>query len=183
METQSLWDQPPGPPAWVRDLDALVRPTLVAEPPVDVQSAILAAVLQATAGPVLPLPAPAYQLPMPGLPMPGLPMPGVPTSEMPVPAGSSLSGPVSLAAYLLLAAVLVAYAATLSWLSAAVGDGGWLSTLATQLLAVSNVVVGRPMVNEPLELLWQLLQQAPWLLLLPLAWPLWERDRASSSAV
>ncbi|MFN8633799.1 MAG: hypothetical protein U0893_08100 [Chloroflexota bacterium] len=179
LRDQSLWDQPPGPPAWEHDLDAMLRPSLVVEPSTDVQAAILAAILQATAVPVLPLPAPAYQLPVPGVSMPGMPWPGTPATES---AGLGMSGPVTMMSYLLLAAVLVAYAAALSWLNAAVGDGSWLSTLAAQLLAVSSVVVGRPLVYEPLTLLWQLLQQAPWLLLLPLAWPLWERDRASSSA-
>ena len=54
--------------------------------------------------------------------------------------------------------------------------------MMNQLLAVSELVVGRPDTAEPLALAWLLLQHAPWLALLPLGWLLWERDRAAASA-
>jgi hypothetical protein len=161
MDHRQLWETP-GPPAWERDLDALVRPSLVLDPPPDVQQAILAAVMHAAA----PAPVPTPVL----TPMPA-PAP---------PFSGAAARPIPLAAYFLLAAVLVAYVATLSWLQSMVGGGGWLPVLMSQLLAVSERVVGRPETTEPLALLWLLLQYAPWLALLPLGWLLWERDRAAA---
>jgi len=146
-----------GRPAWERDLDALVRPSLVIEPPADIQRSILAAVLQATA----PVQAPVVATPI---------------------AATAGDRPIPLAAYLLLAAVLVAYVAALSWLQGVFGGAGWLPTLLTQLLAVSELVVGRLPSGEPLTLIWLLFQRAPWLALLPLGWLLWERDRAAARA-
>jgi hypothetical protein len=146
-------------PIWERDLDALVRPSLVVDPPADVQRMILAAVLQAAA-------APAH-------------VPIVAVAPIPVSAGAR---PVPLAAYLLLAAVLVAYVAAVSWLQGLFGGAGWLPTLLTQLLAVSELVVGRPTIGEPMSLAWLVLQRAPWIALLPLGWLLWERDRAAARA-
>jgi hypothetical protein len=143
-------------PSWERDLDVLVRPSLVVDPPADLQRSILAAVLQATAARPLATTAPLQT--------------------------SSAARPIPLAAYLLLAAVLLAYVAAVSWLQALVGGAGWLPTLVSQLLAVSELVVGRPALGEPLSLAWSLLQRAPWIALLPLAWLLWERDRAAASA-
>ena len=148
-------------PAWERDLDALVRPSLVVDPPADVQRAILAAVLQAAAPAQLPMRAPAVATPIPAA------------------AGAR---PIPLAAYLLLAAVFVAYVAALSWLQGLVGGAGWLPTLMSQLLAVSELVVGRLPSGEPVALIWLLFQRAPWLALLPLGWLLWERDRAAARA-
>lgn len=148
-------------PAWERDLDALVRPSLVLDPPAHVQQAILAAVLQAAAPAQVPIRAPAMAAPIPAT------------------AGAR---PVPLAAYLLLAAVLVAYVAALSWLQELSGGAGWLPTLMAQLLAVSELVVGRLPSGEPLTLVWLLLQRAPWLVLLPVGWLLWERDRAAARA-
>jgi hypothetical protein len=156
MDDRQLWDLE-GRPAWERDLDALVRPALVVDPPADVQRSILAAVLQATAAPV--------------------PTPILAADPIPVPSGA---GAVPLAAYVLLAAVLVAYVAALSWFQGMVGGGGWLSPLMTQLLAVSELVVGRPSSAEPLALAWTMLERAPWIALLPLGWLLWERDRAAA---
>jgi len=153
MDHRQLWE-PNDRPAWERDLDALVRPSLVMDPPADVQQAILAAVLQAAA-PVR-----------------------TPIAATPVPAAR----PIPLAAYLLLAAVLVAYVAAVSWFQGLVGGTGWLPVLMNQLVAVSDLVVGRPETAEPLALAWLLLQRAPWLALLPLGWLLWERDRAAASA-
>ena len=144
-------------PRWERDLDALVRPTLVVDPPADVQRSILRAVLQAT--------VPAQ----------------TPVLAMPPPATTGARS-VPLAAYLLLAALLVAYAAALSWLEGLFGGTVWLPTLVNQLLAVSELVFGRPPSGEPLTLVWLLVQRAPWLALLPLAWLLWERDRAAAGA-
>ena len=144
-------------PRWERDLDALVRPTLVVDPPAEVQRSILAAVLQAT------VPAQTPVLAMP-------------------PSATTVARSVPLAAYLLLAALLVAYVAALSWLEALFGGTVWLPTLINQLLAVSELVIGRPPSGEPLTLVWLLVQRAPWLALLPLAWLLWERDRASAPA-
>lgn len=140
-------------PAWERDLDALVQPVLVTEPPPEVQRSILAAVLQATAMPVA-----AFQ---------------------PVPVAAA-ARPIPLVAYLMLAAVVVAYAAAISWLNGFVSGAGWISVLMTQLLAVSELVVGRPAVGEPLSVVWLLVQRAPWIALLPVAWWLWERDRAAA---
>ena len=141
-------------PVWERDLDALVRPSLVVDPPADLQRSILAAVLQATATPARA------------------------TAVTAIPA--SAAQPLPLVAYLLLAAVLLAYFAAISWLQGFVGGASWLPTLVTQLLAVSELVVGRPALGEPLSLAWQLLQRAPWIALLPLGWLLWERDRAAT---
>jgi len=146
-------------PGWERDLDALVRPVLVVDPPDDVQQSILAAVLRATAVPVA---APV--------------MVAAPTQA------TAAAGPVPLAAYVLLAAVLVVYVAALSWLQGFFGGGGWLPTLVAQLVAVSELVVGRPTSSEPLSLLWTMVQRAPWIVLLPLGWLLWERDRAAARA-
>ena len=157
MDDRQLWE-PNDQPAWERDLDALVRPALVVDPPPDVRQAILAAVLQAAAPSGSRLP--------------------VPTVATPIPAAR----PIPLAAYLLLAAVLVAYVAALSWLQGLFGGAGWLPALLNQLLAVSDLVVGRPETTEPFALLWLLFQRAPWLALLPLGWLLWERDRAAARA-
>lgn len=154
MEDRQLW--PDGQPTWERDLDALVRPSFMIDPPADVQRSILAAVLQAA--------SPAQ----------------VPAVAAPIPA--AVARPIPLTAYLLLAAVLVAYVAALSWLQSLLGGAGWLSTLLNQLLAVSELVVGRPTSVEPQALFQLLVQHAPWLALLPLAWLLWERDRAAARA-
>jgi hypothetical protein len=164
MDRRQLWESDDRP-AWERDLDALVRPSLVTDPPPAVQQAILAAVLQAAA----PAPVPTPVL----TPLPVL------TPPVPDAAGAR---PIPLAAYLLLAAVLVAYVAAVSWLQGLVGGTGWLPAMLNQLLTVSELVVGRPETTEPMALAWLLLQRAPWLALLPLGWLLWERDRAAASA-
>ena len=155
MSPSALWDD--APPPWEHDLDALLRPSFIVAPPPEAQQAILAAVLQATAQRPMVMPA-AEPLP-------------VETSSRPVP----------LVAYLLLAAVLVAYAAALSWAQSIVDTGTWLPTLTAQILAASESVLGPLPLNEPLTLTWIVLQRAPWLALLPLAVLLWERDRASSA--
>jgi hypothetical protein len=177
MDTRSLWE-PGQPPLWEADLDALVRPSLVTAPPDHVQQAILAAVLQATAMPaavpVLPSPLPWY----PG-PASAVPTPAIHPGAMPEPVEAR---PIPLAAYALLAAVLVAYVAAISWLNGVIGESGWVTTLVAQLLSVADLLVGRPASDRPLALAWQIVQQAPWLVLLPLAWALWERDRASTPA-
>ena len=160
MDDRQLWDRG-NSPAWERDLDALVRPSLLIEPPADVQASILAAVMQAAAPALPPVQAPVYAAPSPAT------------------AGARS---IPLAAYLLLAAVLVAYVATVSWLEGLFGGTGWLPTLMTQLLAASELVFGRLPSNEPAALIWLLIQRAPWLALLPLAWLLWERDRAAAPA-
>jgi hypothetical protein len=160
----SLWaGLPGGAPAWERDLDALVSPVLLTEPPAAVQQAIMAAVLAAAA----PVPAAAAA--------PAMPAYAPAQVAQPAPAR-----PLPMAAYVLVAAVLFAYFAAMSWVHGAFGGGAWLATLFSQLLAVTELVVGRPSVNEPLSLAWLLLQRAPWLLLLPIGWLLWERDRASA---
>ena len=165
----SLWaGLPDGPPAWERDLDALVSPALLTEPPAAVQQAILAAVLAAAA----PMPA-RVAVAVPATPAYAPARMAPPASPRPLP----------LAAYLLVAAVLVAYVTAMSWVQGAFGGGAWLSTLFAQLLAVSELVVGRPAVGEPLTVAWLALQRAPWLLLLPIGWLLWERDRASARVV
>ena len=148
-----LW--PDEQPAWERDLDAMVRPSFTIDPPADVQQSILAAVLQAA--------APAR----------------VAVAAAPIPTAAQ---PIPLAAYLLLAAVLVTYVGALSWIQSLLGGAGWLPTLFNQLLAVSELVVGRPASVEPLALIQLLVQHAWWLALLPLAWLLWERDRAAARA-
>ena len=104
MDDRQLWE-PNDQPAWERDLDALVRPSLVMDPPADVQQAILAAVLQAAA------PAPCRCADAAG------------AGADPEAADAR---PIPLAAYLLLAAVLVAYVATLSWLQGLFGGTAWL---------------------------------------------------------
>jgi hypothetical protein len=160
MDDRQLWDLG-DPPAWERDLDALVRPSLLVDPPAHVQASILAAVLQVTAPAPWPIP--------------------VPVASTPIPAATD-ARPIPLAAYLLLAAVLVAYVAALSWLEGLFGGSGWLPTLLNQLLAASELVFGRLPSNDPSAMLWLLVQRAPWLALLPLAWLLWERDRAAAPA-
>ena len=139
-------------------------------PPPDVQQAILAAVLQA-----------AVEMPRPVLvAVAATPRPvAVAARPMPLPDVTSERG-ISLTAYLLLAGVLVAYLAALSWAQGMFG-GGWLPTLAAQLLNASEAVIGPLSVSEPLTLTWALFERAPWIALLPLAWLLWERDRASAS--
>jgi len=97
-----------------------------------------------------------------------------------VSAATAPARPLPLAAYLLVAAVLVAYVAAMSWVQGAFGGGAWLSTLVAQLVAVGELLVGRPVAGEPLAVAWLVIQRAPWLVLLPVAWLLWERDRASA---
>jgi hypothetical protein len=184
MDTRALWE-PDRPPSWEADFDALLKPSLVTAPPDHVQQAILAAVLQATAMPVvlptaMPVAVPVAPSPLPWYPAPAgaQPTPMMPPGYAPEPAEVR---PIPLAAYALLAAVLVTYVAAISWLNGIIGGGGWLTTLVAQLLAVADLLVGRPSRDEPLALAWQIVQQAPWLVLLPLGWALWERDRASSS--
>jgi hypothetical protein len=155
LSQSPLWDDVP--PPWEQDLDALLRPSFIVAPPPDAQQAILAAVLQAAAQ--TPISMPAAQ-----------------------PASAETIGrPVPLVAYVLLAAVLVAYAAALSWAQSIVDAGTWLPTLTAQIVAASESVLGPLPLNEPLTLTWIVLQRAPWLALLPLAVLLWERDRASSA--
>ncbi|MCC7370832.1 MAG: hypothetical protein IT306_20605 [Chloroflexi bacterium] len=152
VQEREPWEREP----WVRELDALVRPALLAEPPPAVQQSILAAVLLAAAAQPTPVPVAAPQ----PADVPGRPLP--------------------LLAYLLLAAVLVAYVAGVSWLQGLFGNVTWLSILAGQLLTISDLVFGRPDTGEPLTLAWQLFVRAPWLALLPVAWLLWDRDRATA---
>ena len=133
-------------------LDDLLRPALLVEPPARVQQAILAAVLRAA--------------------------PPTPPPLVLAAATRSIS-PMS---YLLLGAVLLAYAGVLSWLQSVIGETGWLTTLFWQLTLVFDLVVGQTLAAEPLTLAWTLVQAAPWLLLLPLAWFLWDRDRAAIKA-
>lgn len=140
--------------AWVQELDALVGPSLVVEPPADVQRSILAAVLLAAS----PQPAP--------VPIPVISEPNV--RSLP------------LAAYVLLAGILVMYIAGLSWFQGAFGNVTWVAILGQQLLAGTEQVVGRPPATEPLALVWQLFARAPWLILLPVGWLLWDRDRVTA---
>ena len=142
------WESEP----WVRELDDLVRPSLLMAPPTDVQHAILAAVLLAAS------PQPV---------------------AIPIPAAES-ARPVPLTAYVLLAGVLVAYVAGVSWLEDAFGNVTWVSILFQQLLAATEQTVGRPAAAEPLTLAWQLFLRAPWIALLPVGWLLWDHDRASA---
>lgn len=159
MHERHTWDRHAEPlEPRERELDALVRPSLVVDPPADVQASILAAVLLAAAPPQ------------------PVPMPAVVASPQSTEAGR----PVPLVAYLLLAGVIVAYLAGVSWLQGMSGNVTWLTILAQQLLAVSELVVGRPSTSEPLALVWSVFVRAPWLALLPVAWLLWERDRTSS---
>jgi hypothetical protein len=151
----ALWDD--APPPWEHDLDALLRPSFIVAPPPEAQQVILAAVLQAAAQ-----------------------MPISTAAAEPLPVETS-SRPVPLVAYLLLAAVLVAYAAALSWAQSVFDAGTWLPTLTAQILTATESVLGPLPLNEPLTLTWIVLQRAPWLALLPLAVLLWERDRASSA--
>lgn len=139
---------------WVHELDALVRPSLMMAPPADVQRSILAAVLlAATPQPV----------------------------AVPIPVAES-TRPIPLAAYVLLAGVLVAYVAGISWLEGIFGNVTWVSILFQQLLAAAEQTVGRPSATEPFTLAWQLFLQVPWIALLPVGWFLWDRDRATSPA-
>jgi hypothetical protein len=155
MDHQPTLDEQP---TWERQLDALVRPSFVVAPPPDVQRSILAAVLQAAAE---------------------APRPVVGITPVVVPS-DTLGRPISLAAYLLLAVVLSAYVAALAWLQGLLGGAGWLPTLISRLLVASEVVFGPLPAGDPMALTWLVLQAAPGLVLLPLAWLLWERDRAAS---
>jgi len=145
-------------------LDALLRSALVVEPPPEVQRTILAAVLQAAELPAA-MPVAARQV-----------------AEGRPPAPAAAVSTISPLAYLLLGAVLLAYVGLVSWLQGALGDAGWLSTLARQLAVAADLLIGQPLAREPGAIVILVLQAAPWLLLLPLAWLLWERDRASASA-
>jgi hypothetical protein len=142
------WEREP----WVRELDDLVRSSLVMAPPAQVQQSILAAVLLAA--------APQHVV-------------------MPIPIAEPVR-PVPLAAYVLLAVVLVAYVASVSWLEGLFGNVTWVSILFRQLLAATEQTVGRPAATEPFTLAWRLVLQAPWIALLPVGWLLWDRDRASA---
>ena len=156
-ETAAAWKREPWESEpWVGELDALVRPTFLVEPPADMQRSVLAAVLLA----VTPQPAPVRV---------------AVTAE---PAGR----PIPLAAYVLLAGVLVMYVAGLSWLQGMFGNVTWVAILGQQLLAVAEQVFGRPSTAEPLALVWQLILRAPWLILLPVGWLLWDRDRTVAPA-
>jgi hypothetical protein len=145
-------------------LDALLRPALLIEPPAAVQQSILAAVLRAAQSPLV-----------------------VPLATIPANAARSIASPVpartiSPLAYLLLGAVLLAYAGLLSWIHGFVGGTDWISPMVRQLLVVLDLLGGQSLSAEPLALAGLLIQVAPWLLLLPLAWLLWDRDRTSVRA-
>jgi hypothetical protein len=164
---QALWDTPP---VWEQELDRLARPALFMAPPPDVQQAILAAVLQAAVAMPRTVVVAAAATPQPV---------AVVAGPTPLP-DSTPERAMSLTAYLLLAGVLVAYLAALSWVQGLLG-GGWLPTLAVQLLNASDAIIGPLPISEPLTLTWALFERAPWIALLPLAWLLWERDRASAA--
>jgi hypothetical protein len=159
MRQDDAWMQQP----WVHELDEFVRPSLVVEPSVEMQQSIMMAVLLATAQQPAAVP---------------MPVPFAVPTYAPEPAASPRGVP--LVAYVLLAAVLVAYVATISWLEGMFGNVTWVSILVQQLFAASEQAVGRPSAAEPFNLVWQLFVQAPWIALLPLAWWLWDRDRSSS---
>jgi hypothetical protein len=145
-------------------LDELLRPAFVVEPPSAVQQSILAAVLLAAESPVT-VPVATRQASQ-----------SYP-SVAPLPART-----VSPLAYLLLAAVLLAYAGLLSWIHGFIGGTDWVNTMVRQVLVAADLVAGQPLSTEPFALAGLLLQAAPWLLLLPLAWLLWDRDHASAGA-
>ena len=151
MDPDDAWEREP----WVRELDHMVRPALVTEPSRDVQASILAAVLLATA------------------PQPS----AVPVA---VPVSTESARPIPLMAYVLLAGVLVAYVAAVSWLEGFFGNVTWVSILVQQLVAVTEQTFGRPSAAEPMTLVWELFMRAPWVALLPVAWLLWDRDRSSA---
>jgi hypothetical protein len=104
-------------------------------------------------------------------------------SAAPIPAAVPIAArPISPMAYLMLAAVLLAYAGIVSWVHGMLGGAAWLTTLVRQLAVAADVLVGQPLGAEPLTLAWTLVQAAPWLLLLPLALFLWDRDRGAARA-
>jgi hypothetical protein len=145
-------------------LDDLLRPVFVVEPPARVQQNILSAVLMA----VEPTVVVASAAPWRSEPRPiAVPIPGQTISPV---------------AYLLLGAVLLAYAGLVSWIHGAMGGPDWFSTMVHQLLVAGGLLVGQSLSAEPLAVAGMLVQMAPWLLLLPLAWLLWDRDRASAGA-
>ncbi len=145
-------------------LDDLLRPVFVVEPPPGIQRSILAAVLMAVE-PTVAAPSAATQRSAP--------------RPIAVPISSRTISPV---AYLLLGAVLLAYAGLVSWLHGVMGGPDWVSTMIRQLLVAVDLLAGQSLSTEPLALAGLLIQVAPWLLLLPLAWLLWDRDRASAGA-
>lgn len=137
-----------------RRLDDLLRPVLVVDPPPVEQQSILAAVLAAA-----PVPTAAAR-----------------RTVIAAPAASART--VSPAAYLLLGAALLAYVGLISWFQGIVGGADWLTTMTRQVLAAVDLVTGQPVSADPLALVANVFQFAPWLALLPVAFLLWERDRA-----
>ena len=139
-----------------RPVDRVLRSALVVEPSPNVQRNILAAVLRASRPAVLPIVQPA--------------------------ASSAPARTISPLAYVLLAAVLLAYAGALSWVEGYAGDSTlWLDTLVRQIVVTASLV-GASWSSEPLALAQTVLEAAPWIVLLPVAWLLWVRDRATAEA-
>jgi hypothetical protein len=136
-------------------LDDLLRPALLVEPPPEVQQALLAAVLS-----VAPAPVPAAR-----------------PSMITRPAHS-----VTLLTYALLAAATLAYVGLLTWFQGLFEGSSWIVALARSLVSTADLYFGQPLASDPLGLVAAALKVAPWLVLLPIALLLWQRDRAAAQA-
>jgi hypothetical protein len=160
MMDTSLGDQELRDPA----LDALLRPVLVCEPAAAVQQQILAAVLLA-----------ATQVP-------GAQRAAFQQSE-PQPASPlTPARTISAVTYLVLGAVLLAYFGLVAWIQGAIGGVDWLQVMGRQLFMAADLVFGPSLLTEPFAATSLLVQLAPWMLLLPLAWLLWQRYHAAPEA-
>ena len=137
-------------------LDALLRPRLVVDPPADVQARLLAAVLDAAGAATL-----AQNV-----------TPAVPPETTPRRTGRELT----LLAYVVLALAIGLYAGLLGGL----GLGAAPLTLSPELGQAATILFGSPARWMLVELLQYAADHAVWLLLAPLAWYLWEGDRAAA---
>ena len=150
----------PHPDGWEtleRRLDDLVRPSLLLEPPPAVRADLLATVLRAAdAIDVAPRIGPAVATAPPARPI-GL-------------------SPLTYAA---VAAVIAAYLALVGVLGGVLAEWEWLPILARQLGTAVAVFTGPSGDGLLGAVLPRLVEQAPWLALVPLLWLLWERDRAA----
>jgi hypothetical protein len=140
-----------------RRLDELVRPSLVLEPPPAVRADLLASVLRA---------ADALQV-----------APSVATTA--VGTAPTLGPGLSPLTYAAVAAVIAAYLALVGVLGSVVAEWEWLPILVRELATAVGILTGPSGAGLLETVLPGLVEQAPWLVLLPLLPLLWERDRAA----
>jgi hypothetical protein len=139
-----------------RRIDALVRPTLVLDPPPRLQADLLASVLRAADT--------LYAAP-----------PVQAAAAVARPAGHAVSPLV----YAVVAALVGAYLTVVGALGGALTDWSWLPVLVEQVRAAVALATGPSAGDTALRLLGAVFEQAPWLVLTPLLFLLWERDRAA----